>query len=124
MTTVYGTEFGRSFFGKTGVIGRVETTQTGNVAVSVGHLNEMGWEKTAHVTLTRDEAIACGAEIALAGARAKFQEGVEVTDARALGVVLALTLGWDGAAICEAFAAALHDANFHPEAEAALALVA
>lgn len=53
-----------------------------------------------------------------------FIDPASASDERALGILVSQHFRWDGAAICEAFAAALTDANFHSEAEAALALVA
>ena len=50
---------------ETAVIGRVEKTLAGNVALSIGRSrrNRVGWVKVEHVTLSPDEALALAAEL-------------------------------------------------------------
>ena len=69
-TKVYGTEAAAAtrLSGRS-VVGRVERTPAGNVAVSVGHLF-YGWEKTEHVTLTQAEAHNLAAALLSAAAAA------------------------------------------------------
>ncbi len=45
-----------------------------------------------------------------------FIDSYEATEEEAIGLVLASHFSWDGSAIMRAFASALEDANFHPEA--------
>jgi hypothetical protein len=46
-----------------------------------------------------------------------YRSPEEVSDAEALGVIVAQWAEWDGNKIIEAFLAALEDANFHTERE-------
>jgi hypothetical protein len=65
----YGTELSRrsgtlySDPGRVHIIGRIEKTGTGNAALSIGSCNREGWEKTAHVTLTPNEALGLAIEL-------------------------------------------------------------
>ena len=53
-----------------------------------------------------------------------FRPGVDVSDEKVLGVLIARYLDFDGAAIIETAVAALVDANFHDEAARVQALIA
>lgn len=47
------------------LIGEVTRSMAGNVILRVGRENEVGWERTAHITLTPEEARALSIEIGL-----------------------------------------------------------
>lgn len=65
MPTIYGDEVdGVGVTGRTGVIGEVDKSASGNLILRAGHtLGDAGWEQTEHIVLTPAEGLLLVLEI-------------------------------------------------------------